>query len=113
MQTSLSDFKTILQIVKEQNIALKIKTHTDWSSDYLQIIGFIASTSDKMNKTFGGIVLSNINETEGVIINNISTVTAFELEQDLGNYIAKTVYNLIDNSFVLKDAIPHKAKSTT
>ena len=97
MQISLNDFKAILQVLKQQNIALKVKTHSGWSNDFLNIIGFISSTHDQSSKTFAGIVLSNMSETEGVMINNISIITAFQIEQECGSYKASTVYHLSDN----------------
>ncbi|HYF67829.1 MAG TPA: hypothetical protein VD884_06830 [Ohtaekwangia sp.] len=105
MQIMLSEFKALLHVLKENQIGLKVKTHTGWSTDYLQIIGFIASTSDQANKTFGGIVLSNMNETEGILINNISTINAFQLEQDYLNYQKDTIYHLTD--MTLKALIIH------
>lgn len=97
MEISLETFKRLLHALKNQDISLKVKTHTGWTKDYLQIIGFIVSMSDQQNKTFGGIVLSNLAETEGVLINNISTITAFELEVSFEDYEANTVYTLRDN----------------
>ena len=97
MEISLETFKRLLHALKNQDVSLKVKTHTGWTKDYLQIIGFIASVSDQENKTFGGIVLSNSAETEGVLINNISTITAFELEAGFEEYEANQVYTLRDN----------------
>ncbi|HLT73602.1 MAG TPA: hypothetical protein VKZ68_00910 [Ohtaekwangia sp.] len=87
----------MLHSVKEEQIGVKVRTHTGWSSDYLNIIGFIASTRDKENKTFTGVVLSNLNETEGILINNISSITAFELERACEQYKGGIVYHLRDN----------------
>jgi len=97
MQITLNQFKTLLHSVKEEQIGVKVRTHTGWSSDYLNIIGFIASTRDKENKTFTGVVLSNLNETEGILINNISSITAFELERACEQYKGGIVYHLRDN----------------
>lgn len=97
MQISLNDFKAILHVLKQQNIALKVRTHSGWSNDFLNIIGFIASTHDKTSKTFAGIVLSNLSETEGVMINNISIITAFQIERECDGYRASTIYHLSDN----------------
>ena len=106
MYISLNDFKTILESVKQNNIGIKVKTHTGWSNDFLHIIGFITSVSDQQNKTFGGVVLSNMAETEGIMINNISTITAFELQQSCGTCEANTIYLLMDNKS-LKALILH------
>jgi hypothetical protein len=97
MEITLATFKKLLHSLKDQDVGLKVKTHTGWSKDYLHIIGFIASVSDQKNKTFGGVVLSNMAETEGVMINNISTITAFELDVSCENYEARKVYTLRDN----------------
>lgn len=97
MEISLSTFKQLLHSLKEKEISLKVRTHTGWSNSYLFIIGFIASMSDQQNKTFGGVVLSNLNETEGIIINNISNITAFELDAPCDDIQAKMVYHLSDN----------------
>jgi hypothetical protein len=94
---SLATFKKLLHTLKEHHIGIKIRTHTGWTNDYLHIIGFIASVHDQENKTFGGVVLSNANETEGVLINNISTINGFELEASHEKYEAKRIYNLRDN----------------
>jgi hypothetical protein len=96
MHVSLRQFKTLLHAVKEQNIGLRVKTHTGWSKDFLHIIGFIASSRDQEQKTFAGIVLSNRSETEGVMINNISSISAFELEKPHGGFHSDTVYHLAD-----------------
>ena len=97
MEISLETFKKLLHALKDQDAGLKVKTHTGWTNDYLHIIGFIASMNDQKNKTFGGIVLSNMAETEGVLINNISTITAFELQAPFEHYEAGKVYTLRDN----------------
>jgi hypothetical protein len=97
MQISLNDFKAILQVLKEEDIGLKVKTHTGWSKDFLHIIGFIASTSDQSSKTFAGVVLSNMTETEGIMINNIAIIHAFEIERECQGFKASTIYHLSDN----------------
>ncbi len=97
MEISLETFKKLLHTLKNQDIGLKVRTHTGWSNDYLRIIGFISSVSDQENKTFGGVVLSNIAETEGILINNIATITAFELERSFEEFEALTIYSLRDN----------------
>jgi hypothetical protein len=97
MEITLETFKKLLDALKNQEIGLKVKTHTGWTNGYLQIIGFIASVNDQEQKTFGGIVLSNMAETEGVLINNISTITAFELESTFEQFEANKVYTLRDN----------------
>lgn len=97
MEITLETFKRLLHALKNQDIGLKVKTHTGWTKEYLQIIGFIASVHDQESKTFGGIVLSNLAETEGVLINNISTITAFELQFPFEEYEANTIYTLRDN----------------
>ncbi len=86
----------MLYSVKEEQIGLKVKTHTGWSSDYLNIIGFIASARDQENKTFAGVVLSNMSETEGILINNISSITAFELQRGCEDFKGGVVYQLKD-----------------
>jgi hypothetical protein len=43
-------------------------------------------------------VLSNLAETEGVLINNISTISAFELAKTIDQYQAGKAYPLRDNS---------------
>jgi hypothetical protein len=96
MEISLATFKKLLHSLKDQEIGLKVKTHNGWSNDYLQIIGFISSISEQETKTFGGVVLSNSTETEGVLINNISTITAFELEHRHQEYEAGQIYVLGD-----------------
>jgi hypothetical protein len=98
MDVTLENFKKLLSALKERNIGLKVRTHTGWSKDYLQIIGFIASMNDQKNKTFGGVVLSNLTETEGIMINNISTITAFELHDSIERFESKKVYVLKDNT---------------
>jgi hypothetical protein len=100
MQISLTDFKRLLHSVKEEQIGLKVKTHTGWSSDYLHIIGFLASSKDKQNKTFTGLVLSNKNETEGILINNITSITAFQINKACDKLKSDTVYTLINNQSV-------------
>jgi hypothetical protein len=97
MQISLSDFKAILKVLKEQNIALKVKTHSGWSNNFLQVIGFIASTHDQSSKTFAGVVLSNMSETEGIMINNISIISAFQVERECGTIKPEIIYQLNDN----------------
>jgi hypothetical protein len=97
MEITLATFKKLLDSLKNQDIGLKVQTHTGWTQDYLHIIGFIASVTDQKNKTFGGVVLSNMAETEGVMINNISTITAFELEVSFQEYEAGKIYVLRDN----------------
>jgi hypothetical protein len=97
MQITLTQFKNLLYVLKEMGIGLKVKTHRGWSKEFLQIIGFITSTHDQTNKTFGGVVLSNLNETEGILINNISTITAFEVEKDCEEFLGNTEYVLQDN----------------
>ena len=97
MFVTLSAFKQLLHTLKERNIGIKVKTSTGWSSDYLNIIGFIVSTTDQDRKNFGGVVLSNISETEGIMINNIASITSFELQQPCNHYDANTPYDLQDN----------------
>lgn len=97
MEISLNEFKTLLFVLKEKNVGLKVKTHTGWSTEYLHIIGFIASAREQERKTFAGVVLSNMSETEGILINNISSISAFELEQNCEQCTASTVYHLRDN----------------
>lgn len=97
MEISLIEFKTLLFVLKEKNIGLKVKTHTGWSTEFLHIIGFIASAREQEHKTFSGVVLSNMNETEGILINNISSISAFELEKACDPCTASTVYHLSDN----------------
>ncbi len=97
MEISLTEFKTLLFALKEKNVGLKVRTHTGWSAEFLHIIGFIASTREQERKTFSGVVLSNMNETEGILINNISSISAFELQQACDPCIASTVYHLSDN----------------
>jgi hypothetical protein len=63
----------------------------------LHIIGFIAAHAEQSSKTFGGVVLSNLSETEGIMINNISTINAFELQHDIDGYRSSVVYHLTDN----------------
>lgn len=106
MQISLTNFKKLLHSLKDHNIALKVRTHTGWSRDYLHIIGFIVSTADQLNRTFGGIVLSNMGDTEGILINNISAITAFELDKTCEECSAHVIYNLEDNKS-LKALILH------
>jgi hypothetical protein len=96
MQISLTHFKSLLHTVKAQQISLKVKTHTGWSSDFLHIIGFIASSKDQENRTFTGLVLSNSNETEGILINNISSITAFQLSTGCEEYKPDIIYLLAD-----------------
>jgi hypothetical protein len=96
-EISLATFKSLLHSLKENSISIKVRTHKGWTGDFLLVIGFIASVHDQENKTFGGVVLSNINETEGILINNISTINAFELDHAIEQYQANTVYNLRDN----------------
>jgi hypothetical protein len=98
MEITLATFKKLLHSIKDRNIALKVRTHTGWSKDYLHIIGFIASVNDQKANTFGGIVLSNTAETEGVLINNISTISAFELAETIEHYQAGKVYFLRDHT---------------
>ena len=97
MYVTLSDFRNLLHTLKAQNIGIKVKTHTGWSNDYLNIIGFIVSTIDQEKKTFGGVVLSNLTETEGVMINNIASITSFQIESSCADYEADRVYILQDN----------------
>jgi hypothetical protein len=104
MHVTLSDFKSLLQLLKDENIGIKVKTHTGWSKEYLNIVGFIVSTMDQDKKAFGGLVLSNVSETEGIMINNIASITSFELQQDCHSYTAQTAYLLQGNikAFVLR-----------
>src|SRR5688572_28397077 len=97
MYITLSDFRNLLHTLKEQNIGIKVKTHTGWSNDYLNIIGYIVSTIEQEKKTFGGVVLSNKTETEGVMINNIASITSFQIESNCSDYEADKVYILQDN----------------
>ncbi len=97
MPITLTEFKAVLKILKERDLGLKVRTHSGWSNDYLHVIGFIASASEKDVQTFSGIVLSNMTETEGIMINNISSISAFQLEHDCSVYTANTVYHLSDN----------------
>ena len=106
MEITLHDFKVLLQSLKENDSGIRVLTHTGWSQDFLHIIGFIASTTDHQKRTFGGIVLSNMNESEGIMINNISAISAFELEQPWKHYQRGVVYHLKDN-FTLKALILH------
>jgi hypothetical protein len=99
MFITLDQFKKTLSFLKEKNIHLKVKTNAGWTNNYLHIIGFITSSEDQFHNDFKGIVLSNMNETEGILINNISTVCAFELEQACEDLNAKTVYKLDDQVF--------------
>jgi hypothetical protein len=94
MEISLDSFKRLLHSLKTQDIGLKVQSHSGWSNDYLHIIGFIASVHDQKDKTFGGVVLSNLAETEGVMINNISTILAFEIEKHCDVYEPHIVYTL-------------------
>jgi hypothetical protein len=75
MLVSLDDFKAVLRVLKEKDIALKVKTHSGWSSDYLHIIGFIAAHAEQSSKTFGGVVL----------------------QHDIDGYRSSVVYHLTDN----------------
>jgi hypothetical protein len=97
MDITPATFKSLLQSLKENDIALKVRTHTGWSKDYLNIVGFISSMNDQNSKNFGGIVLSNTSETEGILINNISTITAFELSERCDPFDAHVVYVVTDN----------------
>lgn len=97
MEISLNEFKALLFVLKEKNVGLKVKTHTGWSSEFLHIIGFIASSREQQSKTFSGVVLSNSSETEGLLINNISSIAAFELAHPCDNFDASKVYHLRDN----------------
>lgn len=96
MHITLSDFKNLLHSLKEENIGIKVKTHTGWTNDFLNIIGFIVSTIDQEKKTFGGVVLSNATETEGVMINNIASISSFELKTAYGPFEGNKVYDLHD-----------------
>jgi hypothetical protein len=97
MDITLATFKNLLHTLKEKNISLKVRTHTGWSKDYLHIVGFISSMNDQNNKTFGGVVLSNDSETEGILINNITTITAFELGKGCEPFAGQVVYVVSDN----------------
>jgi len=94
MQVTLNHFKSLLKKCKEDKIALKVKTHTGWSKDYLFIIGFIASEQEMTNRTFAGVVLSNKAETEGILINNISSINAFVLQAPFNDLESHKEYNL-------------------
>ena len=96
MEITLETFKKLLHSLKNQDIGLKVKTHTGWSKDYLHIIGFIASVNDQKQSTFNGIVLSNLSETEGILINNITTIAAFELDAACDGFDAHQEYVLHD-----------------
>ena len=97
MEISLTEFKALLFVLKEKNVGLKVRTHTGWSAEFLHIIGFIASAREQERKTFSGVVLSNMTETEGILINNISSISAFELQHGCDPCSAGTVYRLSDN----------------
>jgi hypothetical protein len=97
MDITPAAFKSLLQSLKEKDIALKVRTHTGWSKDYLHIVGFISTMNDQNSKTFGGVVLSNTSETEGILINNISTITAFELSNPCDGFEPRMVYVVSDN----------------
>jgi hypothetical protein len=97
MYVTLNDFRGLLQLLKDENIGIKVKTHTGWSREYLNIIGFIVPTMDQDRKAIGGVVLSNLSETEGIMINNIASITAFDLQRDCHKYTAQTEYLLQDN----------------
>jgi hypothetical protein len=97
MYVTLNDFRGLLQLLKDENIGIKVKTHTGWSREYLNIIGFIVPTMDLDRKAIGGVVLSNLSETEGIMINNIASITAFDLQRDCHTYTAQTEYLLQDN----------------
>jgi hypothetical protein len=97
MRITLTEFKKLLRDVKEQTLAIKVKTHTGWSKDFLHIVGFIAQTNEQSNNGFVGVVLSNEAETEGILINNVSTITAFELNEACGSCLSNTVYTLEDH----------------
>ena len=97
MEISLTEFKSLLFELKEKDVGLKVRTHTGWSSEFLHIIGFIASAREQERKTFSGVVLSNMSETEGILINNISSISAFELKEACDPCTASTVYHLRDN----------------
>lgn len=102
MYVTLRDFRDLLQVLKDQKVGIKVKTHTGWSKEYLNIIGFIVPTVDQDKKTLGGVVLSNLSETEGIMVNNIASITSFELQQDCRAYTAATAYLLQDN---IKDLV--------
>jgi len=104
MYITLSDFRNLLHTLKEQNIGIKVKTHSGWSNDYLEIIGFIVSTIDQEKKTFGGVVLSNSTETEGVMINNIASISSFQIKGNCANYEADKIY-ILQDSLAVKAAI--------
>lgn len=97
MHVTLSDFRHLLQTLKDENVGIKVKTHTGWSNGYLNVIGFIVSTVEQDRKSFGGVVLSNISETEGILINNIASITSFELDRGCREYLPQTAYILQDN----------------
>jgi hypothetical protein len=97
MEISLATFKKLLHSLKDRGVPLKVKTHTGWSKEYLHIIGFISSIQEHDSKAFGGVVLSNLAETEGILINNIATILAFELDMACDDYEARKEYILSDN----------------
>ena len=100
MTVSIHDFKKTLANIKEKNIRLKVKTYFGWSEHYLQIIGFVAAASSNDTADFKGIVLSNINATEGILINNICSLIAFELETGCEGLQPNVVYTLKDEANV-------------
>jgi hypothetical protein len=97
MTISIKDFKNILLELEENKIPLKVKTYSGWSADFLHIIGFIKPK--ELNPTTSsahihGVVLSNETETEGLLISNISTLSAFELKQPYNSLEGNLIYEL-------------------
>jgi hypothetical protein len=97
MLVTIHNFKKILIYLKQQDIHLKVKTNAGWTQHYLHLIGFIGASEDHHSapaNSFRGIVLSNTNATEGILINNINTLTAFKLQKSWGEFQAETEYPL-------------------
>lgn len=106
MEVTLQNFRTILVYLKENKRGLKVKTLQGWIDKYLQVIGFISASDDQINKNFSGVVLSDLQESEGMVINNISAITAFQLEAKWQEYKPNKIYTLTNNES-LKALIIH------